>query len=53
MFDIISFLTQQFFNVFNFLDSIVIFESLTLFKLILVIILFMIIFKFLGGKKNG
>lgn len=52
MLEVISFFVNIIVRFFNFLNEIVIYESLTLFKLLLVIIIFKLVIDFFGGKKN-
>lgn len=52
MLDFVYFIFSQFFNIFTYLDSITIVGTLTLFRLLLISLLLVIIFKFIGGSKN-
>ena len=50
MIDFVIFIFSQIGNLFNFLDSFVLFENITLLKILIIICIFRIILKFLGGK---
>ena len=50
--EVIIFITQQFFNIITFLDSIEIYGALTLFRVLMISFLLVTIFRFLGGYKN-
>ena len=52
MVDFLIFLFSQFGNFFLYLDTIVIYEHLTLLRLLLILILFYFVFKVVGGFKN-
>lgn len=51
MLDFLKFLVIQFFNVFGFLDSIIIFGNLSFLNLIIFIIIFSIVLSFLNVKR--
>ena len=52
MIDFVVFLGSQFFNLFMWLDSITIIGTLSLLRILIIILLFTIAIKFLGGVKK-
>lgn len=52
MLDFVLFVFQQFYNFIMYFDTIILFNTLSVLRFSLIILLFIAIFKFLGGKKN-
>lgn len=52
MLDLFSFIVSQFYNIIMFLDNIVIYNSLTLLKVFIIILIFKFMWKFLHNKKG-
>lgn len=52
MYDFVLFLSSSFFNLFNFLDSIILFNTLSLLKFLTIIALFKLAYSFVGVFKQ-